>query len=117
MKKERYRKRAKEEAIRFLNKKNAAKLLKEHKRQQKADDKTEIKPALSVEDRLKRKRKAIEKLKNKNSAKRIKKLVIVITDDSDNNVSDAETIPFAEPYRDTTKKDEIYRRKAKKKKP
>ena len=40
--------------------------------------------------------------------------MIVITDDSDNNVSDAETIPFAEPYRDTTKKDEIYRRNAKK---
>ena len=29
--------------------------------------------------------------------------------------SDTETIPYAEPYRDTSKKDEIYRRKAKKK--
>ena len=29
--------------------------------------------------------------------------------------SDAETIPYAEPHRDTGKKDEIYRRKAKKK--
>ena len=29
--------------------------------------------------------------------------------------SDAETIPYAEPYRNTSKKDEIYRRKAKKK--
>ena len=28
--------------------------------------------------------------------------------------SDAQTIPYAEPYRDTSKKDEIYRRKAKK---
>ena len=33
---------------------------------------------------------------------------------SDEN-SDAETIQYAEPYRDTSKKDEIYRRKAKKK--
>ena len=30
--------------------------------------------------------------------------MIVITEDSDNNVFDAETIPYAEPYRDTTKK-------------
>ena len=34
---------------------------------------------------------------------------------SDENFSDAETIQYAEPYRDTSKKDEIYRRKAKKK--
>ena len=34
----------------------------------------------------------------------------------DDNLSDAETIPYAEPYRGTfTKKDEIYREKAKKK--
>ena len=38
------------------------------------------------------------------------------SDDEQNNFSDAETIPYAEPYRDTfTKKDEIYRKKAKKK--
>ena len=34
---------------------------------------------------------------------------------SDENFSEAETIQYAEPYRDTSKKDEIYRRKAKKK--
>ena len=34
---------------------------------------------------------------------------------SDDNFSDAETIQCAEPYRDTSKKDEIYRKKAKKK--
>ena len=34
---------------------------------------------------------------------------------SDENSSDAETIQYTEPYRDTSKKDEIYRRKAKKK--
>ena len=34
---------------------------------------------------------------------------------SDENSSDAETIQYAEPYRDTSKKDKIYRRKAKKK--
>ena len=34
---------------------------------------------------------------------------------SDENFSDAETIQYAELYRDTSKKDEIYRRKAKKK--
>ena len=33
----------------------------------------------------------------------------------DENHSDAETNQYAEPYRDTSKKDEIYRRKAKKK--
>ena len=33
----------------------------------------------------------------------------------DENLSDAETIQYAEPYRDTSKKEEIYRRKAKKK--
>ena len=34
---------------------------------------------------------------------------------SDENSPDAETIQCAEPYRDTSKKDKIYRRKAKKK--
>ena len=34
---------------------------------------------------------------------------------SDENSSDAETIQYAKPYRDTSKKDEICRRKAKKK--
>ena len=34
---------------------------------------------------------------------------------SDENSSDTETIQYAEPYRDTSKKDEIYIRKAKKK--
>ena len=52
---------AKKKAIKFLNKKNAAKLLKKHKKQQKAD---EIKPALSVKDRIKRKRRAIIRTKH-----------------------------------------------------
>ena len=34
---------------------------------------------------------------------------------SDENFSDSETIQYAEPYRDNSKKDEIYRIKAKKK--
>ena len=34
---------------------------------------------------------------------------------SDDNFSDAETTQYIEPYRDTSKKDELYRRKAKKK--
>ena len=34
---------------------------------------------------------------------------------SDENFSVAETIQYTEPYRNTSKKDEIYRRKAKKK--
>ena len=33
---------------------------------------------------------------------------------SDENFSDAETIQYTEPYRDTSKKDDIYRREAKK---
>ena len=52
IKKERYRKKAKKKATKFLNKKNAVELLKEHKEQQKANRKTKIKPLLSVEDRL-----------------------------------------------------------------
>ena len=34
---------------------------------------------------------------------------------SDYNFSDAETTQYTEPYKDTSKKDELYRRKAKKK--
>ena len=68
--KERYRRNAKKKAIKFLNKKNAADLLKEHRGKQKP---IEI-PA--------------------------------------SNISDAETIQYAEPYRDTSKKDEIYRKKS-----
>ena len=53
-------------------------------------------------------KKAIKTLTNKK-----RKLRSVVK--SDDNFSDAETIQYAEPYRDTSKKDEIYRRKAKKK--
>ena len=38
-----------------------------------------------------------------------------ISENEQDNFSDAETIQYAEPYRNTSKKDEIYRRKAKKK--
>ena len=57
MKKERYRKNAKKKAINFLNKKNTADLLKEHREKQQANKKAnkKIKPLLGVEDRLKRK--------------------------------------------------------------
>ena len=77
MKKERYRKNAKKKAMKFLNKKHSAELLKEHKEQQKANRKgnKKIKPLLSVEDRLKRKRKAIEKLKDEDSPKQIREFV------------------------------------------
>ena len=90
--KERYRKNAKKKAINFLNKKNAADLSKEHRENQKANKKAnkKIKPLLGVEDRLKRKRKAIEKLKDKDSPKRAREFV-------------------------NGKKNEIYRRNARKK--
>ena len=133
--KERYRKNAKKKAINFLNKKNAAELLKEHSKKQKAE------PLLVVEDRLKRKRKAIEQLKEKHSPKRgrefvnskkneiyrqnaRKKAIKTLNNKniklrsvikSDDNFSDVETIQCTEPYKDTSKNDEIYRRKAKKK--
>ena len=57
MTKERYRKNAKKKAIKFLNKKNPAELLKEHREEQKANNKVnkKIKLLLGVEDRLKRK--------------------------------------------------------------
>ena len=75
-----------------MNKKNAAELLKEHREKQKANKKAnkKIKPLLGVEDRLKRKRKAIEKLKDKDNPKRIREFV-------------------------NSKKSEIYRRNARKK--
>ena len=102
-----------------------------------------IKPLLGIEDRLKRKRKAIEKLKDKDSPKRArefvnskkneiyrrnarKKAIKMLTASkkrklrsvvkSEDNFLEAETISYAEPCRNTlTKKDEIYRKKAKKK--
>ena len=60
-----------------MNKKNAAELLKEHRKKQKANKKAnkKVKPLLSVEDRLKRKRKAIEILKDEDSPKRIREFV------------------------------------------
>ena len=141
MKKERYIKNHKKKAINFLNKKNAAELLKEQKAKKKANEK--IKPLLGVEDRIKKKRKAIEKLKDKHNPKRIREFVnskkskiyrrnakkkaikilnkkrklktVVESDNTQDNLLDAKTIPYVEPYRDTSKKDEIYRRNAKKK--
>ena len=138
MKKGRYRKNAKKKSINFLNKKNAADLLKQHREKQKVNKKAN---KGGVEDRLKRKRKAIEKLKDKDSPERArefvnskkneiykrnarKKSIKTLTNKkrklrslvkSDDNISDAETIQYAEPYRDTSKKDEIYRKKPKKK--
>ena len=57
IKKGRYRKNAKKKSITFLNKKNAADLLKEHREKQKVNKKAnkKVKPLLGVEDRLKRK--------------------------------------------------------------
>ena len=63
--KERYRKNAKKKAIKFLNKKNVADFLKEHREKQKANKRAhkKIKLVLGVEDRLKAKRKVIDKVK------------------------------------------------------
>ena len=128
-----------------MNKKNAANLLKEHREKQKTNKNAnkKIKPLLGIEDRLKGKRKAIEKLKDKGSPKRArefvnskkneiyrrnarKKAIKMLTTSkkrklrsvvkSEDNFLEAETISYAEPYRNTfTKKDEIFRKKAKKK--
>ena len=59
-------------------------------------------------------KKAIKILTNKKRKLRsvVKKREILSTDE---NSSDAEAIQYAESYRDTSKKDKIYRRKAKKK--
>ena len=75
--KERYRKKAKKKATNFSNKKTAADLLKEHREKQKANKKVnkKIKLLLGVEDRLKRKQKAIEKLKDKDNPKRAREFV------------------------------------------
>ena len=115
-----------------MNKKIAADLLKEHRENQKANRKAnkKNKPLLGVEDRLKRKQKAIEKLKDKDSPKQAREFVnskkneiyvrnarkkAIKTLTNKKTKLRSETIQYAEPYRDTSKKDEIYRRKAKKK--
>ena len=59
----------------------------------------------------KAKKKAI-KILNK---KKTKLKPVVESDDEQEDFSDAETIQYAEPYRDSSKKGEIYRRKNKKK--
>ena len=60
-----------------MNKKNVAELLKEHREKQKANEKAnkKTKSLLGVKDRLKRKRKTIEKLKDKDNPKRIREFV------------------------------------------
>ena len=59
--------------------------------------------------RRKAKKKAIKVLTTNKKRK--------VNDERQDNFSDAETIPYAEPYRDTsfTKNDEIYRKKSNKK--
>ena len=62
--------------------------------------------------------KALYNKESRTKLKRIadKELVDIIDDVADcDTYLDAETIPYAEPYRDTSKKDKIYRKKAKKK--
>ena len=54
-------------------------------------------------------KKAIKILNKKRKLKNV-----VESDDAQDNLLDAKAIPYAEPYRDTSKKDEIYRRNAKK---
>ena len=54
-------------------------------------------------------KKAIKTLNKKRKLK-----PVVESDDVQDNFLDTETIQYAEPYRDTSKKDEIYRRNAKK---
>ena len=59
--------------------------------------------------RRKTKKKAIKILNKKRKLK-----AVVVSSDEEDNPSDPETIPYAEPYRGTfTKKDEIYRKKSK----
>ena len=55
-------------------------------------------------------KKAIKILNKKRKLK-----PVVERDNVQDNFSEAETIQYAEPYRDTSKKDEIYRRNATKK--
>ena len=55
-------------------------------------------------------KKAIEILNKKRKLK-----PVVESDDAQDNLSEAETIPYAEPYRNTSKKDQMYRQNAKKK--
>ena len=112
-----------------MNKKNPAELLKEHREKQKANKKAnkKIKPLLGVEDRLKRKRKAIEKLKDKGNPKQIRESVNSKKSEIYRQNARKKAIKILnkkrklkpavesdESYRNTSKKDQIYRRNAKK---
>ena len=126
-------KNAKNKAINYLNKKKAAKLLKDHINKQKVNPPvnptTETKtpePYLIINKNTLTKKAYIYWRKAKKNALKIitrarksraklkRKAGEKLADIFDN--SDSETIPYAEPYKNTfTNKVEIYRRNAKKK--
>ena len=129
-----YRQNARKKAIKILNKRSKLKSIVENDIVQDNFSDTKTIPYVepyrdtSKKDEIYRrnaKKKAIKiltkPLYNKESRTKLKrkadKELVDITDDvvDGDTYSDSETIPYAEPYRDTSKKDEIYRRKAKNK--
>ena len=77
-------------------------------------------PYIVINKNLSKKKENLLNYRKKAKRKALKILRVKLKRKAENdlfdNLSDAETIPYAEPYKNTfTKKDEIYRKKAKKK--
>ena len=67
----------------------------------------------SKKSEIYRRNARIKAIKTLNKKRKLK--AVVESDDAQDNLLDAESIPYAEPYRDSSKKDEIYRQNSKKK--
>ena len=120
-----YRQNAKKKAIKILNKKKIKPVVESDYVQDNLSDDETIPYAEPYRDTSKKdeiyrqnaKKTAIKiltkPLYNKESRAKLKRKAD--KEISASNISDVETIPYAEPYRDTSKKDKIYRWNAKKK--
>ena len=120
-----YRQNAKKKAIKILNKKKIKPVVESDYVQDNLSDDETIPYAEPYRDTSKKdeiyrrnaKKTAIKiltkRLYNKESRAKLKRKAD--KEISASNISDVETIPYAEPYRDTSKKDKIYRWNAKKK--
>ena len=114
-KKEIYRQKARKKAIKTLtNEKKLRSVVKSDDNFSDAEtiQYTEPYRDTSKKDEIYRRKTKKKAIKILTTSKKRKVREILSTD---GNSLDAETIQYAEPYRDTSKKDEIYRRKAKKK--
>ena len=122
-KKKKYRVNGKKKAIKYVNKRNADMLLKRMKKQKndasinQLDNTTE--PYIVINKNISKKNKNLLDYRRKVKQRSLKILRANLKRKAENDLfdglSDAETIPYAELYKNTfTKKDEIYRKKLRK---